>query len=226
MAQPKVTLTTLESHNHIIGDIERGVKIYQRGGVEFMEREPGEYWAQVPHKGETKAVMLSFTRDGQDLERYSCHCTWRGGGNPVCRHVVAAVLAIQDGVVETQIKIGKTATAQTTVTEQNTAKAVGSGSLDVFATPMMIALMEQAACAVLEDCLEPGQTSVGTKISAEHNAASPIGAKITATATIAAAFGRRIEFSITASDGSREIGKATHTRVIVDADRFMAKSLP
>jgi len=101
---------------------------------------------------------------------------------------------------------------------------VGSGSLDVFATPMMIALMEQASCAVLADCLEQGQTSVGTKISVEHTAASPLGMKIAATAAITAVNGRSIEFDITASDKAGEIGRGTHTRVIVDAERFMAKA--
>ena len=62
---------------------------------------------------------------------------------------------------------GKSATVTTTVTDKNTAKAVGSGSLDVFATPMMIALMEQAACACIADSLEPGQTSVGTQMNVD-----------------------------------------------------------
>jgi predicted thioesterase len=214
MSKLAITLVTLESHNHIIGDIARGVKIYERGGVGFIEREPGEYWAQVPHKGDTKAVMLAFTRDGQDLEHYSCHCSWRSGGNPVCRHIVAAVLAIQGGVIDSPLKLGKTGTATATVTNQNTAIAVGSGSLAVFATPMLIALMERAACDCLASCLEDGQTSVGTAISVEHTAATPVGMEVTATATITAVFGRKIEFALTASDGAGEIGKGTHTRAV------------
>ena len=110
------------------------------------------------------------------------------------------------------------------VTEQNTAKAVGSGSLDVFATPMMIALMERAACACLADTLEAEQTTVGTNISALHTAASPIGMEVTATATIESVFGRRIEFEVTATDSTGEIGKGKHTRMVVDAERFMNKA--
>lgn len=221
-----VTMATLESHNHIVGDIERGVKIYHRGGVEFMEYEPGLYWAKVPHKGDdTKAVTVVFSRDGQDIEQHSCHCCWRSHGNPVCRHVVAAVLAIQGGVAESKLALGKTATVSTIVMEQNTAAAVGSGSLDVFATPMMIALMEQAACATLADALEPGQTSVGTQISVTHTAASPLGAEVTATAAIESVFGRRIEFSVTAGDGAGQIGSGKHTRMIVDGERLQAKAL-
>jgi predicted thioesterase len=119
---------------------------------------------------------------------------------------------------------GKTASVTTTVTESNTANAAGSGSLDVFATPMMIALMEQAACKCLADALTDGQTSVGTQVSVEHTAASVIGAEVTATATIEYVSGRKIEFAVTASDGAHEIGNGRHTRVIVDKERFMMKA--
>ncbi|MCL1884170.1 MAG: thioesterase family protein [Defluviitaleaceae bacterium] len=118
---------------------------------------------------------------------------------------------------------GKSAKATTIVSINNTAKTVGSGSLDVFSTPMMIALMEKAACECLSDSLEEGQTSVGTKISVEHKAASPLGAEITATATIDEIDGRSINYSITTSDGSTEIGSGKHTRVIINAERFMSK---
>ena len=119
--------------------------------------------------------------------------------------------------------VGKTAAVSTTVNENNTARAVGSGSLDVFATPMMIAQMERAACEVLSDALPAGQTSVGTQISVSHTAASPLGSTITATATIANVSGRKVEFSASASDGMGEIGSGTHTRFIVDEAKFMAK---
>jgi predicted thioesterase len=120
--------------------------------------------------------------------------------------------------------LGKTAAVTAAVAENDTAKAVGSGSLDVFATPMMIALMERAACECLADCLEPGQTSVGTEIHVSHTAASPVGAKITATAAIECVSGRRVEFKVTASDGAGEIGNGRHTRVVVDAEKFAGKS--
>jgi predicted thioesterase len=124
---------------------------------------------------------------------------------------------------DAKIAIGKTADVSVTVNENMTARAVGSGSLNVFATPMLVALMERAACAVLSDALEKGQTSVGTQISVSHTAASPIGAEITATAAITDVSGRKIEFAVTASDGLKEIGSGTHTRVIVDEAKFMAK---
>ena len=118
---------------------------------------------------------------------------------------------------------GKSATVTTTVTEKNTAKAVGSGSLDVFATPMMVALMEQAACECMADGLETGQTSVGTQISVAHTAASPLGAEISATAKIVSVEGRKISFTVTAQDGANEIGSGTHERFVIDAERFMSK---
>ncbi|MCL2284754.1 MAG: thioesterase family protein [Firmicutes bacterium] len=119
--------------------------------------------------------------------------------------------------------IGKDATVTTVVTDKNTAKAVGSGSLDVFATPMMIALMEQAACKCLADGLESGQTSVGTQINVAHTAASPIGTKICAAATITAIDGRKVSFAVAANDGENEIGSGTHERFVIDAERFMSK---
>ena len=120
--------------------------------------------------------------------------------------------------------IGKTASVTTTVTENNTARAARSGSLDVFATPMMIALMEQAACECLVGALAEGQTSVGTRIDVAHNAASPVGAKITATAVVTGVDGRKIDFDVTASDGAGEIGKGTHSRFIIDAEKFITKA--
>jgi predicted thioesterase len=130
-----------------------------------------------------------------------------------------------EGLMEdrTGISVGQTATATASVTVQNTAKAVGSGSLDVFATPMMVALMERAACECLADALEPGRASVGISVDIAHTAASPIGADITATATVAVIDGRKIEFEVAASDAKGEIGRGKHTRVIVDVERFMAK---
>jgi len=119
--------------------------------------------------------------------------------------------------------VEKTATATTLVNESNTAKAVGSGSLDVFATPMMIALMESAACKCLAVGLEADQTSVGTAINVEHTAASPLGAEITATAVIVGIEGRKITFAVSACDAKGEIGRGTHERFIVSVDRFLAK---
>lgn len=119
---------------------------------------------------------------------------------------------------------GQTATAYGTVTEKSTAQAIGSGSLAVFSTPMMIAVMEEAACLCLADNLEEGQTTVGVSLCIDHTAACSVGAKIAATATVTAVSGRTISFTVAARDGAGEIGRGTHTRAIVDAERFMKKA--
>ncbi|MDR0812636.1 MAG: thioesterase family protein [Oscillospiraceae bacterium] len=122
----------------------------------------------------------------------------------------------------TQI-IGKSASASLIVDETRTAGAMRSGGLPVFATPAMVALMEQAACACLAEHLAPGQTSVGTQISVAHTTASPVGASVTATAAVTAAEGRKIEFSVTARDEKGEIGAGMHTRAIVDEEKFLQR---
>ena len=120
-------------------------------------------------------------------------------------------------------EIGKTATATVVVTEANTAKTVGSGSLNVFSTPSMITLMEKAACNCIADKLETGQTSVGTKVDINHTAASALNTTITATATIDGVEGRKISFIVKADDGVKEIGHGKHDRFIIDAEKFMSK---
>mgnify|MGYP000893313850 FL=1 len=120
--------------------------------------------------------------------------------------------------------IGKTASISRTVNGTDTAASMKSGTLPVFATASIIALMEQASCQCLSDCLDPGQTSVGTAIRIEHTAASPLGAQVTATAEITSVTGKKIAFSVTAHDSTGEIGYGTHTRFIVDEERFMKKA--
>jgi len=119
---------------------------------------------------------------------------------------------------------GKKHSVSVTVHPENTATAVHSGGLDVFATPAMIALMERAAYECIENSIGPEQTTVGSVVNIEHLAASPLGAHVTATATVESVDGRKVHFTVSAGDGSGEIGSGTHTRVIVDKDRFMAKA--
>lgn len=219
-----VSLVTLESHNHIVGDIERGIKIYNSGGIEFEEQNSGLFWAHVPHKSETKVVTITFTRDGQDIEHYSCHCSWRSNGNPLCRHVVAAVLAIQGGIPDSKLELGKTHSFEYCVADKDTARALGSGDLEVLGTPALITLMEHAAYTLLEDTMKEGQTSVGTSINITHTAASPVGILVEIEAKIISVSGRTITFEVSASDEGGEIGKGTHTRVIVDKEKLLVKA--
>lgn len=121
------------------------------------------------------------------------------------------------------MEIGLTFTSTTVVDNTNTAVALGSGDMEVFATPAMVALMENAAMNAVQPHLEAGQTTVGTEISTTHIKASALGATITATATLTAIEGRKLTFAVTAHDGDNIIGEGTHTRFIVDRERFLAK---
>ena len=121
------------------------------------------------------------------------------------------------------MNIGLSYTATTTVNQNNTALALGSGDMEVFATPAMVALMENAAMNAVAPHLEAGQTTVGTQISTSHIKASALGATITATAVLTAVDGPSLTFAITAHEGDKTIGEGTHTRFIVDRERFLAK---
>ena len=121
------------------------------------------------------------------------------------------------------VSAGQTATSTVTVTESNIAKTMKSGSLEVFATPAMCALMEEAAQAAVQPHLEEGEGTVGISLSISHDAPSTMGSTITAKATVTAVEGRKITFNIEASDGVGIIGKGTHERFIINNEKFMAK---
>lgn len=123
-----------------------------------------------------------------------------------------------------EITVGLKGTVKETVNENITAEKVGSGSLPVFATPMMVALMEKAACKALENSLDEGSTTVGTKVDVEHVAATPVGMEVTVTATVTAVDGRKISFSVEAFDEAGLIGKGAHDRFVVNAEKFTAKT--
>ena len=121
------------------------------------------------------------------------------------------------------IKEGLTHTSKIKVTLENCASAVGSGGLDVFATPSMVALMENAAMNAVAPFLPEGSTTVGAEIDTTHIKPSALGAEIEATAILTAVKGRKLVFDVEARDTSGTIGKGTHVRFIVDIERFMAK---
>ncbi|WP_196603563.1 thioesterase family protein [Pectinatus haikarae] len=123
-----------------------------------------------------------------------------------------------------KIKIGLKQEASDSVTEKNTAIAMKSGTLSVYATPAMTALMERAASQLAQEYLPEGWTSVGISISVAHISASPIGMKVRAEAEITAFDGRKISYKVTAFDESGEIGKGTHERFVVDEVKFMQKA--
>ncbi len=115
-----------------------------------------------------------------------------------------------------------------TVTDDDTAVALGSGSLAVLATPRLLAWCEAATCAALEAALAEGETSVGTRVQLEHLAASPVGAEVEVTAETAYVDGRLRRFSVAARhvrDG-KVVASGEVTRVVVDAQRFLARISP
>ncbi len=122
------------------------------------------------------------------------------------------------------ISIGLRGEAAATVTEQNTAAAAGSGSLQVFGTPYLIALMEEAACQAIHPFLEEGQSSVGTHLDVSHDAATPVGMAVRAEAEVTAVDGRRITFRVTAFDECGPIGKGTHERCIIRQESFLQRT--
>ncbi len=116
-----------------------------------------------------------------------------------------------------------TGEAERVVTEEWSAPAIGSGTVPVLATPALVALMEGAAVRALEGRLPAGQTSVGVRIDVRHLAATPIGMRVRARATLVAAEGRRLTFQIEAWDEVEKVGEALHERVVVDTGRFMER---
>lgn len=121
------------------------------------------------------------------------------------------------------LQTGLTHTSKTTVNETNTAIALGSGDMPVFATPAMMALMENAAMLAVAAELPEGGTTVGGQIESSHLKPSPIGAEISATATLEKIDGRKLYFKVSASQGDTLIGEGTHLRFIVDREKFLSK---
>lgn len=118
---------------------------------------------------------------------------------------------------------GAAAQSRTTVCEANTAAAMGSGDLPVFATPAMVALMENAAMLAVASGLPEGATTVGAEMHVEHIKPSGLGAEIVASAVVTAVEGRKITFNVGARDAEGMIGEGTHVRFVVDRERFLAK---
>ncbi len=118
---------------------------------------------------------------------------------------------------------GLTHTSRTVVNVEHCASTMGSGELPVFATPALIALMENAAMLAVSSELQPGYTTVGGEINVQHLKPTMPGAEVTATAVLRDVEGRKLIFDVTAQDADGCIGRGSHVRFIVDGDRFMGK---
>lgn len=121
------------------------------------------------------------------------------------------------------MQIGKKYTSTMIVEEKHLACNVGSGDLPVFATPMMMALMENAAMLCVADELEDGSSTVGGQISSSHIKPTGLGKTVTATAELISAEGRKLKFKVSASDEGGFIGEGEHLRFIIDKEKFMSK---
>lgn len=118
------------------------------------------------------------------------------------------------------------ATLTFTVTDADTAEAVGSGSLPVLGTPRLLAWCEAATCAAVAPAMQDGETSVGTRVALEHLAASPVGQEVEVTASSSYVDGRLHRFTVAArhrGGNGKVIGTGEVTRVVVDAERFLSR---
>lgn len=122
------------------------------------------------------------------------------------------------------LQTGLSAAVEIVVGDDDTAIAIGSGSVPVLATPRLVALCEQAAVAAIDGQLEDGSTSVGMRVQVDHLMPTAVGAPVTAEATLEKVSGRRLTFTVSASDHRGLIAAGRVTRVVVDYGRFMEKA--
>ena len=121
------------------------------------------------------------------------------------------------------VAVGLKGEARLVVSENDTARALGSGDVNVLGTPKLVALFEEATVDALRGMLEPGQSSVGMRVQIDHLQPTPIGAEIVVEAQLDKVEGRRITFTVTATDSGGLVAAGKVTRVMVDVERFMTK---
>ena len=124
----------------------------------------------------------------------------------------------------TAVQVGLKNTVSEEVTEERTARAMGSGSLPVYATPAMTCLMEKAAAEAVEGLVPERWTTVGISLHVAHTAATPVGLTVRAEAEVTAVEGRKIIFTVRAYDDQGEIGVGSHERFAVAKEKFLAKA--
>jgi fluoroacetyl-CoA thioesterase len=129
-------------------------------------------------------------------------------------------LTAKKGICNMILTPGLTGEATTIVTHENTAASVGAGGVEVFGTPMMIALMENAAWRAVADSLDEGDVTVGTVVNVRHLGTTPLGQHVRAKAELIEIDGRRLVFNVEAYDEKRKIGEGQHERFIVNLERF------
>ena len=133
------------------------------------------------------------------------------------------VLLILYQISETMIEVGLKHSSELTVTEAVTAISVGSGDMPVLATPMLLALMENAAMLAVKEALPEGCTTVGGHIASSHLKPSKIGDVVRAEAEVTKVEGKKIEFKVAAYSGEVLLGEGTHLRFIVEREKFLSR---
>ncbi|SDF17190.1 Predicted thioesterase [Sporolituus thermophilus DSM 23256] len=121
------------------------------------------------------------------------------------------------------LTVGLKGEATIKVTPDNTAERFGNAGAAVFATPMLVALMEQAAIAAVANCLAPGEGTVGTRVDMHHLAATPVGMTVRATAELVEVAGKRLVFTVAAYDDREKVGEGRHERYIIRTASFLEK---
>ena len=119
--------------------------------------------------------------------------------------------------------VGREGVARVTVTADTTADAYGNRGIYVFATPALVALIEQAGIAAMDDRLDPGERSVGSIVRITHLAATPLGSTVTARARVRAVDGNQVWFDVEAHDESEQVGQGEHLRIVIDEARFLRR---
>ena len=123
-----------------------------------------------------------------------------------------------------KVELGMKGEVSTMAEREDSALEVGSGSLLVYATPCMVALMEGAACEAIAEGLDEGETTVGIELNIKHVAATPVGMEVRAEAEVTAVEGKIVSFSLRAYDEAGLIGEGTHKRALVNSQRFLDKT--
>lgn len=125
--------------------------------------------------------------------------------------------------MEFDFKTGAKGHKETTVTEDDTAKKIGSGLLDVFSTPSLVALMESTAQSSISDVLPCGYGTVGIEMNVKHIKATPVGMKVRCESVLTEVDRRKLTFKIEAYDEAGKIGEAVHSRFVIENEKFLKK---
>lgn len=134
------------------------------------------------------------------------------------------VLVAPNAAIKEKLRSGLMAETCVMVDETNTAIALGSGTVPVFATPAMAALVEAAAVKAVADVLNEDQTTVGVYLDLQHLAATPIGLTVRAEARLVQVEGRRLTFRVAVFDDVEQVGAGSHQRMLVDTERFLSRT--